>query len=60
MRQAEGELATQAEIAYQRTVRDWQATRPADKGADATPGRASKSRQTGKQRDGAPVPDPAL
>jgi transposase len=60
IRQAERELATQAEIAYQRTGRDWQAAATERKGADATPGRASQSRQTGKQRDGAPVPDPAL
>jgi transposase len=37
MRQAERELALQAQRAYERTVRDWQAK----KGASATPGRAS-------------------
>jgi transposase len=38
MRDAERALARQAEHAYARTVRDWQAT---NKGASATPGRAS-------------------
>jgi transposase len=56
MRQAERELARQAELAYQRTVADWRAT----KGAGATPGRASQGRQSGKQRGRASVPDPAL
>jgi hypothetical protein len=49
MRQAERELAQQAEASYQRTVRDWQAARPktiksteppAKVGASVTPGRA--------------------
>jgi transposase len=56
MRRAERELALQAERAYQRTVADWQSTW----GASATQGRASQSRQSGKQRGRAPVPDPAL
>jgi transposase len=56
MRQAERELALQAERAYQRTVADWQSTR----GASATPGRASQGRQNGKQRGKATVPNPAL
>jgi hypothetical protein len=56
MRQAERELARQAELAYQRTVADWHTT----KGAGATPGRASQGRQSGKQRGRASVPDPAL
>ena len=56
MRQAERELARQAEHAYRRTVADWQST----KGADATPGRASQRPSKGKQRDRASVPDPAL
>src|SRR3954452_24209899 len=38
MRQAERELALQAQRAYERTVKDWQQK----KGASATPGRASK------------------
>jgi transposase len=57
MRQAERELAQQAELAYRRTVADWQAH---NKGAGATPGRASQGRQSGKQRGKASVPDPAL
>jgi transposase len=57
MRQAERELARQAELAYRRTVADWQAH---NKGAGATPGRASQGRQSGKQRGKASVPDPAL
>jgi transposase len=58
-RQAERELARQAELAYQRTVADWRAA-TATKGASATPGRASQGRQSGKQRGKASVPDPAL
>ena len=57
MREAERELARQGELAYRRTVADWQAH---SKGAGATPGRASQSRQRGKQRGRASVPDPAL
>jgi transposase len=57
MRQAEQELAQQAERAYQRSVADWQA---AKKGASATPGRASSRPSSGKQRGKAPVPNPAL
>ena len=56
MRQAERELARQAELAYQRTVADWQST----SGAGATPGRASQRPSKGKQRGKASVPNPAL
>jgi hypothetical protein len=56
MRKAERELAEQAERAYERSVRDWQAT----KGASATPGRAFSRPLGGKQRGKASVPDPAL
>ena len=56
MRRAERELARQAELAYQRTVADWQST----KGASATPGRASQRPSKGKQRGKASVPNPAL
>jgi hypothetical protein len=56
MRRAERELARQAELAYQRSVVDWQST----KGANATPGRASQRPSKGKQRGKASVPDPAL
>ena len=48
MRQAERELAEQAEAAYARTVRDWQAAAPAKVGASATPGRASQRPSKGK------------
>jgi transposase len=41
MREAERELARQAEVAYKRTVADWQRTQMQRKGAGATPGRAS-------------------
>jgi transposase len=56
LRQAELEVALQAETAYRRLVTDWQP----NKGAGATPGRASQGRQSGKQRGKASVPDPAL
>jgi len=60
VRQAERELARQAEAAYQRTVHDYHATQANKTGAGATPGRASSGRQSGKQRGRASVPDPAL
>jgi transposase len=60
MRQAERALALQAELAYQRTVADWQATTAPKSGAGATPGRASQRPSKGKQRGKASVPDPAL
>ena len=56
LRQAELELARQAETAYRRLITDRQPT----KGAGATPGRASQGRQSGKQRGKAAVPNPAL
>ena len=40
MRQAERELAQQAEASYKRTVSDWQATARKKAGASVTPGRA--------------------
>jgi transposase len=40
MRQAERELAQQAEPSYQRTVADWQAAATKRTGASVTPGRA--------------------
>jgi len=60
VRQAERELAAQAEVAYARTVRDYHATQATKTGAGATQGRASSGRQSGKQRGRATVPDPAL
>jgi transposase len=56
LREAELELARQAETAYRRLVSDW---RP-NKGAGATTGRASSKPSSGKQRGRASVPDPAL
>ena len=44
MRQAERELALQAQRAYERTVRDWQTSKA---GAGATPGRASQRPSSG-------------
>jgi transposase len=57
MREAERALARHGELAYRRTVADWQAH---NRGAGATPGRASQGRQSGKQRGKASVPNPAL
>jgi transposase len=54
-REAELELARQAETAYRRLVTDWQ-----PKGAGATQGRAFSKPSSGKQRGRASVPDPAL
>jgi transposase len=56
LREAELELARQAETAYRRLVSDWQPK----KGAGATTGRASSKPSSGKQRGRASVPDPAL
>ena len=48
VRQAERELARQAEVAYARTVRDWHAAQANRVGASATPGRASNKPSKGK------------
>jgi transposase len=56
LREAELELARQAETAYRRLVSDWHP----QKGAGATAGRASSRPSSGKQRGRASVPDPAL
>jgi hypothetical protein len=56
VREAELELARRAETAYRRLVSD----RQPNKGAGATPGRASSKPSSGKQRGRASVPDPAL
>ncbi len=48
VREAERELARQAEAAYARTVRDWQAAQAAKAGASVTPGHASKKPSKGK------------
>jgi transposase len=47
-REAERELARQAEIAYRRTIADWKAAGPAKAGAGVTPGRASSRPSKGK------------
>ena len=47
MREAERELAQQAEHAYQRTVRDWQSAQAAKVGASVTPGHASNRPKKG-------------
>jgi transposase len=48
IRDAERDLAHQAEVAYARTVRDWQAAHAAKAGASVTPGHASKKPKEGK------------
>jgi transposase len=48
VRQAERELARQAEAAYARTVRDWHAAQANTAGASATPGRAPNRPSKGK------------
>jgi transposase len=57
MRKAERELARQGEVAYKRTVADWQAQR---KGAGATPGRASQGPSSGQAARQGSAPGPAL
>ena len=57
IRQAERELAPQAEVAYERTVADYHATQPTKAGAGATPGRASKGPQRAKAARQATAPD---
>ena len=60
MREAERELAAQAEAAYRRTVSDWQATQAKRKGAGATPGRASSGPSSGQAARRVQAPGPAL
>jgi transposase len=48
IRDAERALATQAENAYRRTIRDWKASGSANTGASVTPGRASNRPSKGK------------
>jgi transposase len=52
VRQAERELARQAETAYTRTVRDYHATQANKAGASATPGRASRPSERQAARQG--------
>jgi hypothetical protein len=60
MRAAERELAEQAEAAYKRSVRNWQATQTKRKGAGATPGRASRGPSSGQAARQDEAPTPAL
>ena len=61
MRAAERELAAQAESAYKRTVAEWQRTqRKRNKGAGATPGRASHGPSSGQAARQDTAPSPAL
>jgi transposase len=55
MRDAERDLALQAQRAYERTIQDWQQS-----GASATPGRASQGSSTGARRATDPRPKSAL
>jgi transposase len=48
VRQAERELARQAEVAYARTVRDWHAAQANKVGASVTPGHASSGPSKGQ------------
>ena len=48
VRNAERELARQAEVAYARTVHDWHATQAKKAGASATPGHASSGPSKGQ------------
>jgi transposase len=57
MREAERELARQAEVAYRRTVADWRAQK---KGAGATPERASSGPSSGHAARQGSAPEPAL
>jgi hypothetical protein len=57
IRQAERELALQAEVAYKRTVADWERAQKKKVGAGATPGRASRpSERPAARQDQAPEP----
>jgi transposase len=60
MRAAERELASQAEAAYRRSVRDWHATQAKKKGAGATPERASRGPSSGQAARQVQAPGPAL
>ena len=61
MRAAERELAAQAESAYKRMVAEWQRTQARrEKGAGATPGRASRGPSSGQAARQDKAPSPAL
>ena len=57
VRQAERELAHQAELAYARTVRDWHAAKANKEGASVTKGRASNTPSKGKAARQTKAPD---
>jgi transposase len=57
IRDAERDLARQGEVAYKRTLADWQAQK---KGAGATPGRASRGPSSGHAARQGSAPEPAL
>ncbi|MGH2880259.1 MAG: hypothetical protein ACREU3_17375 [Steroidobacteraceae bacterium] len=59
-RQAERELTERAEAAYRRLIVDWKATRPANKGAGATRGRAPSTPSKRQATRQATSPEPAL
>jgi transposase len=60
IRQAERELALQAEVAYKRTVADWERAQSKKVGAGATPGRASRGPSSGQAARQDQAPEPAL
>jgi transposase len=60
VRKAERDLARQGEVAYRRTVADWQRTQAKRKGAGATPGRASRGPSSGQAARQDKAPGPAL
>lgn len=59
VRKAERAVSAQAELAYRRLVADWRA-QGGEKGAGATPGRASHRPSTGQAARQDSAPDPAL
>ncbi len=60
MRKAERELASQGERAYARSVRDWQASLPTNKGAGATRERASRGSSSDQAARQGSAQEPAL
>lgn len=60
LREAERELSSQAELAYKRTVSEWQRTQAKRKGAGATPGHASRGPSSGQAARQNKAPNPAL
>jgi hypothetical protein len=59
-REAEREIARQAEAAYRRMVADWRAAGPAKAGAGATQGRASRGPRRAAARQTDQPQTPAL